>query len=151
MRQELDDLLCQRYPELFRDRHTDPAQSPMYWGFCCGDGWFGIIDSLCAEIAAKVQDGSMPQVVVCQVKEKFGYLRFHIRGGYHGGGNAETHRLIELAQQQALRTCEECGQPGELVGVGIPCVLCPACAIEKRHNDATLAMADNSFGKVPRR
>jgi len=69
MRQELDDLLCQRYPELFRDRHADPAQTSMCWGFCCGDGWFGIIDSLCAQIAAKVQDGQMPHVVVSQVKE----------------------------------------------------------------------------------
>ena len=150
MRQELDDFLCQRYPELFRDRHADPAQSSMCWGFCCGDGWFGIIDSLCAEIAAKVKDGSMPQVVFSQVKEKFGCLRFHIRGGYRRGGNSETHRLIELAQQQALRTCEECGQPGKLVEVGIPCVLCPACAIEKCHYGANRAMADSSE-KVPNR
>lgn len=128
MRQELDDLLCQRYPELFRDRHGDMAETSMCWGFRCGDGWFGIIDRLCAEIASQVRDGRMPPVVVSQVKEKSGYLRFHIRGGFLRGGNAETHRLIELAQDQALRTCEECGQPGKLLNFGKPVVVCPACA-----------------------
>jgi hypothetical protein len=118
MRQELDDLLCQRYPELFRDRHGDKAQTSMCWGFECGDGWFGIIDSLCAEIAAQMRTGEMPPVVVSQVKEKSGYLRFYIRGGYLHGGNAETHRLIELAQQQSLHFCEECGLPSSLLVVG---------------------------------
>jgi len=132
MRQELDDLLCQRYPELFRDRHGEKAQTSMCWGFACGDGWFGIIDGLCAEIAAQVRDGKMPPVVVSQVKEKLGTLRFHIRGGYLHGGNAKTHRLIERAQEEATRTCEECGQPGVLLDVGVPRVRCAACAMENR-------------------
>jgi hypothetical protein len=133
MRQELDDLLCQRYPELFRDRHGDKTQTSMCWGFECGDGWFGIIDGLCAEIAAQVRAGKMPPVVVSQVKEKSGFLQFHIRGGYLHGGNVETHRLIELAQQQALHVCEECGHPGELLGTGKLAVLCQVCANELLH------------------
>jgi hypothetical protein len=104
----------------------------MCWGFACGDGWFGIIDGLCAEIAAQVRDGKMPPVVVSQIKEKSGLLKFHIRGGYLRGGNAETHRLIALAQEQATHTCEECGQPGVLLEVGVPRVRCAACEMERR-------------------
>ena len=102
----------------------------MCWGFCCGDGWFNIIDALCAEISTQVHGGKMPPVVVSQVKEKSGYLRFHIRGSYYHGGNARTHRLIERAQLQALRTCEECGQPGKLLEFGVPCVRCYECAMK---------------------
>lgn len=137
MRQELDDLLCQRYPELFRDRHGDRAETGMCWGFACGDGWFGIIDGLCAELSNQVRVGRMPAVVVSQVKEKSGHLRFGIRGGFLRGGNAETHRLIELAQQQALHTCEECGQPGELLDGGKSVVLCPACANQDLNKEAS--------------
>jgi len=90
----------------------------MCWGFACGDCWFGIVDGLCAEISTQVCEGKMSPVVVSQVKEKSGLLRCHIRGRNLHGGNAETHRLIALAQEQALRTCEECGQPG---GVGRGC------------------------------
>ncbi len=43
MRQELDNLLCQRYPEIFADRHADSTASGMGWGFCCGDYWFDLI------------------------------------------------------------------------------------------------------------
>lgn len=71
----------------------------------------------------------MPPVVVNQVKERSGYLRFSIRGGYLHGGNAETHRLIEIAQERSLHTCEECGQQGKLIETGIASVLCPSCLL----------------------
>jgi len=74
----------------------------------------------------------MPSVVVSQVKEKCGTLRFIIRG-FGQGGNAETHRLIALAQAQALRTCEECGQPAEMVEHR-NYVRCTACASHQLNN-----------------
>lgn len=109
MRQELDELLCRRYPEIFRDRHKDMYETCMCWGFCCGDGWFDIIDSLCAVISTQVNAGKMPPVVASQVKEKLGSLRFHVRGG-----NDETRRLVELARRKSEGTCEECGKRGDL-------------------------------------
>jgi hypothetical protein len=50
MRKELDDLLCQRYPLIFRDRNGDMRNTAMCWGFECGDGWFHLIDKLCKAI-----------------------------------------------------------------------------------------------------
>lgn len=128
MRQELDDLLCQRYPDIFRDRHADRAETGMCWGFTCGDGWFDIIDELCAEITRQVNAGTMPPVVAAQVKSKAGYLRFYIRGHFRRVENPQAHRLIALAQQKAERTCEECDQPGgrpdEVEGLTVLCAVC---------------------------
>lgn len=50
MRKELDEKLCAKYPLIFRDRNEDPSKTCMYWGFECGDGWYNIIDVLCANI-----------------------------------------------------------------------------------------------------
>lgn len=50
MRKELDELLCKKYPKIFRDRHAPMNETCMCWGFDCGDGWFNIIDQLCANI-----------------------------------------------------------------------------------------------------
>ena len=127
LRQELDDLLCQRYQILFCDRHKTIYETAMCRGFCCGDGWFNIIDSLCSEIVAQVKAGKMPPVVVTQVKEKFGTLHFHFRGG-----NGETHRLKELARQKSERTCEECGRSVEIRAIEVGRVLCPICDTEQQ-------------------
>lgn len=50
MRKELDELLCEKYPRIFKDRHAPMTHTAMCWGFDCGDGWFNIIDSLCSNI-----------------------------------------------------------------------------------------------------
>lgn len=50
MRKELDEQLCEKYPLIFRDRHADPSKTCMYWGFDCGDGWYNIVEALCANI-----------------------------------------------------------------------------------------------------
>ena len=51
------------------------------------------------------------QVTVAQVKEKFGELRF-----YYDGGDEYIAGLVEMAEQWAGHTCEECGKPGHLRG-----------------------------------
>jgi hypothetical protein len=50
MNQTLDKTLCERYPKIFADRHGDATATAMCWGFDCGDGWFNILDQLCAQI-----------------------------------------------------------------------------------------------------
>jgi hypothetical protein len=54
MKQELDDALCAKYPEIFQDRHGKMSETAMCWGFACGDGWYALIDRLCALIMADV-------------------------------------------------------------------------------------------------
>lgn len=55
MTKELDEQLCQKYPEIFRDRHAPMNQTAMCWGFACGDGWFALIDTLCASLMHSVK------------------------------------------------------------------------------------------------
>ena len=86
----------------------------MCWGFCCGDGWFDIINDLCAEITARVAAGEMPQVVATQVKSKTGYLRFHFK---NRSANPQVLALVSAAQLRSDNTCEECGCFSLCVGV----------------------------------
>ena len=71
-------------------------------GFECGNGWYDLIDRLCARIAAEVAAGRMPPVVASQVKEKLGWLRFRVRGT----GNEATQELIFQAEEESMKTCE---------------------------------------------
>jgi len=53
MREELDKKLCEKYPLLYRDRNAPMTETCMCWGFCCGDGWYNIIDTLSALLCSK--------------------------------------------------------------------------------------------------
>ena len=165
MRQELDEKLCAKYPKLFRDRHAPMTVTCMCWGFDVGDGWYNIIDALCGNIQAHVDNqreqranvlrynralsralaGNLSslewyyssgeelkdwskkmialdvaraefrqvppkakQVIVSQVKEKFGGLRFYI-----DYGDDTIYGMIRMAESMSYRTCEVCGNPGE--------------------------------------
>ena len=46
MKQELDTLLCEKYPKMMVNRNKDMKETCMCWGFECGDGWFNILNQL---------------------------------------------------------------------------------------------------------
>jgi hypothetical protein len=50
MKQELDKLLCEKYPKMMINRYKDMQETCMCWGFEVGDGWFNIIDQLMGNI-----------------------------------------------------------------------------------------------------
>jgi hypothetical protein len=50
MREELDKLLCEKYPKMLVNRHAPMTETCMCWGFACGDGWFNILDQLMGNI-----------------------------------------------------------------------------------------------------
>lgn len=58
-------------------------------------------------------------VVVDQVKEKFGGLRFYCRGG-----DEATRGMIRMAEAWASVTCEVCGNPGTPTSSGWIKTLC---------------------------
>lgn len=109
--------LTERFPEMF---------SNPYGGICVGEGWWPIIESLCANIQGHIKwknetrerlladnphnhkiPDAVEQVVVAQIKEKFGGLRF-----YYDGGDSAVDGMVRMAESWAARTCEECGKPG---------------------------------------
>ncbi|UBV20419.1 hypothetical protein H8Z59_24625 [Mycolicibacterium fortuitum] len=87
-----------------------------------GTGWQPIIDTLAADLA--VID---PDLSVNQVKEKFGGLRVYVSAtpAHHDA----VYARIEQAEQDAERTCERCGQPGQLNDdLHWVLTLCDACS-----------------------
>jgi hypothetical protein len=50
MKEELDRELCAKYPKIFAQRHAGPGASAMHWGLAVSDGWYNILDQLCANI-----------------------------------------------------------------------------------------------------
>ncbi|MGF6636517.1 hypothetical protein OKW39_003668 [Paraburkholderia sp. MM6662-R1] len=117
MRPELDAKLRANYPLIFTaDTVADPDDPDLpampsafaSWGFECGDGWYDLIDALCAALQNATANGA-PQVVATQVKEKFGTLRF-----YASGHNSAQDGMIELAEMLSARLCELCGNRGRL-------------------------------------
>ena len=131
MRDELDKLLCEKYPKIFADRHGDPKETLMCFGFGCNDGWFPLIDQLCHSIQNYIDynsrpDRPIPQVVAEQVKEKFGSLRF-----YYQGGNELIHGMVWFAESMSYRICEVCGNPGTVREGGWIKTLC-----DQHHNES---------------
>jgi hypothetical protein len=126
MKEELDKQLCEKYPNIFVNRHGDMRTTAMCWGFECGDGWYNIIDQLCNNIQHHIDwrnkqrklllennphnmniPDEVAQVVATQVKEKFGTLRF-----YYEGGDDVIHGIVSMAESMSGVTCDICGNPG---------------------------------------
>jgi hypothetical protein len=53
MRQELDEALVAKYPQIFKDRNGNPRDTLMCFGFEHGDGWYHIIDTLCGLLTSE--------------------------------------------------------------------------------------------------
>ena len=107
--EEFTKRMEETYPEMF---------SNPYGGFAVGEGWWPILESLCSQISHHVkwkneqkekysQGEGCPQVVVAQIKEKFGGLRF-----YYDGGDGVLDGMVRMAESWAAHSCETCGKPG---------------------------------------
>jgi hypothetical protein len=111
MRDELEQTLFTEFPDLYTQDHS---HSLMYQGFAVGDGWYNILYRLSTKIKSIIS--SMPgegvdpkEYCACQVKEKFGGLRFYMHKS-----TTEIKEAIREAEEEAARTCETCGNPGTL-------------------------------------
>jgi hypothetical protein len=104
MKKELDNYLCRKYPDLYRDRHADTKPTAMHWGFACGNGWFSLID-LISELLVKHNANIKAE----QVKEKFGGLNF-----YHSVCDEYSISIQMAALLVSKAACEECGAPALL-------------------------------------
>lgn len=55
MKQELQDKLYKKYPELFGQKNWSVRNSAMPWGIETGDGWYHIIDSMCLYLQSYIE------------------------------------------------------------------------------------------------
>ena len=107
-----------RFPKMY---------SGKYGGFAIGKGWYPLIEKLSEVIQSHIdhlhkQGKECPQVIVEQVKEKFGTLRF-----YYTGGDEYIAGLVSMAESMSGVTCEGCGNPGERRGGGWVHTYCKTC------------------------
>lgn len=110
--EEFQKRMHERFPEMFEGK---------YGGFACAPGWWPMLETLCGVIQSHIDQskGQCPQVVVEQIKEKFGSLRFYV-----SGGDDFTHGAIWLAESLSGSMCEECGAPGKRTNEGWIKTLC---------------------------
>ena len=121
----------ERFPKMF----AEP-----YGGFCCGEGWWPILEALCDHIQSHIDWNNqraekypelcytpVRQVKVAQIKEKFGGLRF-----YYEGGNDTISGMIAMAESWAGYSCETCGAPGKRRDGGWIKTLCDTHEAERQ-------------------
>ena len=101
------DAFVKRMEETYPKMFTTP-----YGGFAVSQGWWPILEKLCANIQHHIdwknrESQVVPQVVVAQIKEKFGGLRF-----YYDGGDEQISGMVRMAEAWADVACEECGAIG---------------------------------------
>lgn len=130
MEKELELKLVEKYPRLFRDYNKSPRETLMCWGCECGNGWYKILAELFEQLS-KYGD-----IVLVQVKEKFGTLRVYYMGGIDEN-HEEIEKLIDEAEGKSAITCEMCGGEGKLTGEGWLITLCNECS--RRNKRQTLS------------
>lgn len=74
----------------------------------CADGWLSLIKEL---IEKAIELGWNKEI--CQIKEKFGGLRFYINGA-----TDEVYNLISEYENKSFNVCEICGKEGKLYKSG---------------------------------
>lgn len=104
-----------KFPDMF---------SYPYGGFSIGPGWYDIVETLCKNIDSHTQQANykskvIDPIIVTQIKEKFGSLRF-----YYNGGDQYIAGLVAMAEAMSKLICEQCGNKGRRTGNRSICTLC---------------------------
>lgn len=89
-----------------------------------GIGWYNLIYTLTNCIDRRLEhlnkDGGNRKVVIAQIKEKFGGLRYYADGDV----DEQMDGMIDFAEALSYTICEECGAPGKLRSGGWMRTLC---------------------------
>lgn len=93
--------------------------------FDCDSGWNVMIKRLIEDLIELGWDKQ-----ICQVKEKFGGLRFYIKQG-----SDAIYDRISVAEKESYKTCEKCGEEGKLRNdIGWHLTLCENHYNEKKES-----------------
>jgi hypothetical protein len=137
MTPKLEKQLLKKYPKIFKQHKLPMTQTCMCWGLEVGDGWFWLLDNLCAELQFQADKNGYPQVEATQVKEKYGTLRFY----YTFANSEKTYPqekysyldgMISLAEYLTYSICEQCGATNNVKQTeGWIVTLCEKCMKER--------------------
>ena len=124
MNTNLQENLFEKHPLVFADKGSIEPRSPFSQrGIECGNGWFKLLDNLCASLTDKIKvwQQKNPNIKnkhprVAQVKEKLGGLRFYMT--YPGGNEQilvmEFSEFISAFEKESYKICEQCGNDATL-------------------------------------
>lgn len=143
MENELEQKLAADFPFMKRKNSLQEQEAngqidDLYGAFGCevNNGWYELLHNLCEEITTAYANAGLPvDIIIDQVKEKFGTLRFyyHIEEQEAGiqafdilgqGGmrfmpndsaiHKEIAGIVRKWETASGTICEMCGEPGEL-------------------------------------
>lgn len=116
---EYDNMMCEKFPKIFAQRHLPMTETCMCWGFDVGPGWYELIHDLCVKLQT-IERSSGLEIQALQVKEKFGTLRFYFHVGLGEGIVLDepvvkiwsdiVFDLVNNAESKSAYTCETCGE-----------------------------------------
>ena len=162
MKEELERKLQEAFPFMQRSKAKGKGNAYQQWGCQCDDGWYVILCSLCQKITDRyAQDNEQPidDLVVQQVKEKFGALKFYYsykdaprfaqnldslsgRSGIRLQSQTDdtNNRKMKLREDikqivrdfesKSTHVCELCGDKGEIRKMSWQRTLCDNCYSE---------------------
>lgn len=144
MKEELENKLAEKFTFMKKRKSIDEQKANggiidnLYSAFgCeCSDGWFDLLYLLCEEIDSAYKKANMPpDIVIMQIKEKFGTLRFYFKfegseqeiyafDFLSGGGfrfmqkdtpiHKEISDIVRKYEKKSASVCERCGAAGRL-------------------------------------
>ncbi|NLB82138.1 MAG: hypothetical protein GX800_11150 [Clostridiaceae bacterium] len=145
MKRELELKITEEFPFMRRGKNIDEQRkevghiSDLYGAFGCGvgDGWYEVIRGLCRDITEAYTKAGLPvDIIVDQVKEKFGTLRFYYHPEAHDPGihafvsvsdgksirimpgiselHKEVAEIVQKWEKESSNVCEKCGIAGDL-------------------------------------
>lgn len=97
---------------------------------CAPNGWARLCEDLCAEIKPLLERvGYENKYRLCQVKEKYGTLRWYDNGVPDEIWN-EYNAIIRKYEELSAKTCCICGAPATKISTGWFSPFCDKCAEE---------------------
>ena len=75
---------------------------------------------------------------ICQIKEKFGGLRWY-DGGFPSEGYDEYSEWLDKYEELSFKTCIECGKPAKYFTKGWIMPICEDCAKKRKYTESGLS------------
>lgn len=127
--------LLMKYPWLNMDKDKDEAinyidNTEEIYTFidCAPKGWAKLCEDLCAELKVLFDSVGFKDYSLCQVKEKYGSLRWYEGSGVPIKIGDEYSKIIRKYEELSEKTCCICGAPAIYESTGWISPYCGYCA-----------------------
>jgi hypothetical protein len=113
VKKELDEALVRDFPNLYRARDGSLGRHSISFGFeTTPDAWEPLVRRLAEKLETlilQLSEEERPKYYCLQCKSKLAGLRH-----YMSAQTPEMTAAIAQAEEESVRTCENCGKPGEV-------------------------------------